>query len=190
MIPNGLFTQIAMMAVSVGIIFTYVQPTFVDIGAVQDEIAIYQVERQKVAEVNTRLSSLIQQLNSISAVDQRALLTYIPDTVDSIAVPRDLKFIAEESGVFFKQATYEGIVTDNVFTDAVDDISIPEAHRFNLSVDGTYGQIKNLLRLLEQNNYPLEIRTLDIGQVDGGFLSAEVGIVTYSQRLPKPEIIN
>jgi hypothetical protein len=53
-------------------------------------------------------------------------------------------------------------------------------HVFNLSVDATYDQLKGLLRLLEQNNYPLEVHALDIQKSEGGFLNVSLDLVTYS----------
>ncbi len=42
MIPKGLFSQIAMMILSLAIIFTYVKPVFEEIGEVQDNIGPYK----------------------------------------------------------------------------------------------------------------------------------------------------
>lgn len=180
MIPKGLFTQIGMIIVAVSLIVTYVQPAFVKIGAVQDDIEIYREESKKVISVNSQLASLISRLDSISNDDKRQLLTYMPDAVDVIAVPRDLLLISNEAGVLYKDATFFGIDEESKKVDIENNLHQPLKYLFTLSVEGTYSQIKNLFRLMEQNNYPLEVQSVNIKQIDGGFLAAEIEIATYS----------
>lgn len=180
MIPKGLFTQIAMMILSVSIIITYVEPSFSEIGKVQDDIDVYLKERSKVESVNERLAVLVSSLNNVSNDDNRRLLTYMPDIVDEIAIPRDLSIISRQAGVLYKSANYVGVIEDAAPVDIPGSIVLPKAHSFSLSVEGTYGQLKNLFRLMEQNNYQLEVRELSISQLDGGFLSAEMKLVAYS----------
>lgn len=186
MIPKGLFSQLIMIALAIGIVFTYIQPTFSSIQETQSDIQTYRIERQKVSAVNALLADQVQRLESISALDQRRLLVYIPDTIDQIATARTIEAIAQQAGVLLKQVSYEGV--DDEFmrsTEAALGVS-PVPHFFRLSVDGTYPQIKDLLRLLEQNESPLEVHDLGIAVLDGGFLSAEMGIVTYTNELPVP----
>jgi hypothetical protein len=108
MMPKNLFVQVTMIAISVGIIFTFVRPTFSDISELQDDIMVYQTEQQKVSEVNIQLSSFMRILNDLAADDQRKLLTYIPNEVDTINVLRDLSLISNEAGVAYISAESVG----------------------------------------------------------------------------------
>lgn len=182
MIPKGLTTQIGMLIVSAGIIFTYVQPAFGEVAKIQDNIQTYQIERDKVVSVNSQLSRLMAQMESVSNDDQRRLLTYMPDSVDEINVSRDLLLITIPSGVLYKDVRYTGLAdrASKKNRAATEEESGPEGHQFSLSVEGTYEQIKNLFRLIEQNNYPLEVRGVEISKLDGGFLGADLILVTYS----------
>lgn len=185
MIPKGLFTQIAMIVVSVGILITYVQPTFGEISSIQDDIEVYEEERAKVSAVNQQLAQLVERLETVSAEEQRALLTYIPNEVDAIAVPRDLQFIAEEAGVLYKQVSYLE-VADGLFSDdQIEDEGFPVPHAFSVEIEGTYSQIKDFLELLEQNNYPLEVHEMNVQVIEGGILGVDLRIVTYSHLQPK-----
>lgn len=177
MIPKGLFTQIAMVILSIAIIVTYVQPAFAEIGAVQDDIAVYQTEREKVVSVNSQLASLVSRFESIAPNDQRRLNTYMPVAVDPIAVTRDLALITIEAGVIYNNASFSSVLETEV--DEESGIVPPRAYQFNLSVDGTYTQLKNLFRLLEQNDYPLEMHEVSIERTEGSFLTATISIVTY-----------
>ena len=188
MIPNGLFTQIGIAVLSVGIIVSYIRPTFTNIAVKQDQIAVYQVERAKVSEVNTQLSSFMSTISNISPTDNRKLLTYMPDTVDVIGVPRDIEFITEEVGVLLKQISYEGL-EDIRYGDEEDPATSlrPLPYLFSVSFEGSYEQIKGVLQLLEQNEYPLEVRELDINKVEGGFLAASLTLATYGHLLLEEE---
>ena len=183
MIPKGLFTQIAMVVVSIAIIITYIEPAFREIGVIQNDTQLYATEREKVAEVNGRLSSLVSRMESVSNADRERLLRYLPDTIDTIAVPRDLLLIANQAGVLYKDTKY---ISEVVVRDTVDPAAaqLPVGHQFTLVVEGSYRQLKTLFSLLEQNEYPLEVQEVAISQIEGGFLAADIQLVTYSYRDP------
>lgn len=182
MIPKGLFTQIIMFVVAIGILITFVQPMFGKIALTQNEIGTYTEEQEKVTEVNNRLNSLVARLDSISADDYTRLRVYLPDTIDEIHVIRDLKFIAEQSGVLYKSSSAYGQNPDPMADDNIE--FRPRSQAFNLQVEGTYPQIKRLFSLMEQSNYPLEVHGVSITQIDGGFLSADIEVWSYSFREP------
>jgi len=98
MIPQGLFTQIGMVIISAAVIVTYIQPIFTEIGVKQKDISIYQDKIKSVSAVNDKLDSLTARLNSVSTDDNRRLLTYMPDEIDSISVIRDLYLISNQAG--------------------------------------------------------------------------------------------
>lgn len=184
MIPQGLFTQIALIIVSVVILMTYVTPVFENISTLQDNILVYQQERQKVVSVNSQLASLLSRLETVSIDDKNRLYTYLPNQIDPINVSRDLVLITLQSGVFFTNVAYSGEftpakTTTSNSTAVTDDEPVAVGHAFELSVEGTYDQLKRLLVLMETNNYPLEVHQMRINQLEGGFLSIDFVVVTY-----------
>ena len=183
MIPKGLFTQIAIMILSVGIIIAYIQPTFEIIAEKQDSIAIYQNERDKVSQVNQQLDTQINTLEAISSADTRDLLVYMPSQVDEIAVMRDLQAISDQSGVLFRTVVYDGPRED----DDEENLTGPYPHDFSLNFEAVYSSTKEFFTLLQQNKYPLEVTSLEINSGEGGFLEVAVVITTYSH---KPAEIN
>lgn len=186
MMFRGLFSQIVTVLLAVGIAFFYIEPTFSEIGKMQDDMALYKQEREKVDAVNSQLSALVSKLNSVEETDQRKLLNYIPDEVDPIAVPRILQIMARQSGLLFTAFDYDGVDFKSLQTaeqSSVKDYPVP--HSFMVSVEGTYKQIKNMLELMEKNEYPLEVHNLEIKVLEGNFLSADMTIVTYSHVLPE-----
>lgn len=189
MIPNGLITQIAITALSLGIVFSYVKPTFDTIGTYQDQIGTYQAEQQKVREVNNQLSGLVSRLNSIDSESQRRLLTYLPDQVDTLAVPRTIEAVALEAGVVLGDITHEGVEQDQgdrtsqepqYVEENTGGEALPDKEDFAVSVQGSYEQVKTFLRLLEQNEFPLEVVELEVAQTQPNLLTLGLLVRTYS----------
>ncbi len=191
--PTGLFSQIALIILSVGIVLTYIRPTLDEIKSTQDTIGVYQVEQEKVSSVNAKLDQVAEKLNSINSEDQRKLLTYMPDSVDTIVVPRDIKAIADKNGLILDQISYSGpdeplsaptFVDPSMVSAITQTSNDPEAHTFSVGFEASYEQIKQFLSDLEENAYPLEVHDMVIEKTEGGFLSVEMKVVTYDRVKP------
>lgn len=181
---NSFLTQVAMTVLSVGILFFYIQPTFTNIGTIQDSILLYQTETAKVSEVNARLESLVSRVNNITTADMRALLTYMPDTVDHVAITRDIYAMAEQTNIFLKSIRYEKVPQSYPGQESSVTEDSPGRHGFSLNFSGSYTDIKLFLSFLEQNNYPLEVHDLRITTTESGLLEVDMMLITYSQTIP------
>ncbi|MBP6881526.1 MAG: hypothetical protein KBC35_02790 [Candidatus Pacebacteria bacterium] len=177
---KGVFTQFVMVVLSVGIIFTYIKPAFKEIAVIQSETKIYEEEITKVLSVNSQLSDLQADMESVSVTDKLRLRSYMPDSIDELMIMRDLYLITNKSGTLYKgvlaSGNQGGAQKKKASTTSID----PNQHAFTLSAEGTYAQIKNLFSLLEKNNYPLEIQGVSLSPAEGGFLIASIDLVTYS----------
>jgi len=188
MIPYGLLSQISLIVVAVALTMTYIKPMFVKISAVQDKVSIYQSETEKVAAVNQTLDSLVRKVDSVSQEDQKRLLTYMPNEVDNIAVPRDIQAIAAEAGVVVQSINYEGPMSMPNNTVGPNAVSAIESHSFVVEMESSYDQLKQVLSYLEQNQYPLEVTEMEVRKKEGGFVTATLKIVTYD-RTPPPVVV-
>jgi hypothetical protein len=195
MIGNSLLTQFGIAGVAIGIVLTYIQPTFSEIKNTQDKIVQTRDELKKVTEVNTRLAELLASVNAIPQKDKLALNTYLPDVLDEVKVLKDLSVVTERAGVLVIDLKYEGVSSEilspqqetlpsevYMYQEGLSDVSKtgPVVHLFNLNIKTTYENFKELLSLLEKNNYPLEIHQLNLKPGDSGELSADIKIATYS----------
>lgn len=197
MMPTGLFSQIALIILSVGIVFTYITPKLDEVEKAQDTIEIYKTQYSKVSEVNMKLDQVATKLNSINSDDQRKLLTYMPDSVDTVAVPRDIKAIADGAGLLLGQVEYvgpkvnpanSGFIDPSMLDALAQNSDDPEAHVFAVDFESSYEQIKKFIGDLEKNAYPLEVHDLVIKKSEGGFLSVQMKIVTYDRLQPAAPI--
>ncbi len=171
---NSFFTQIVMTVVALGVIFFYVHPTFTRIGDTQKAIQSYQVEIEKVDGVNRQLAEFTRRLDQISQSDTISLMTYLPDTVDHMAVSADILNMAVEADVFLESIRS----TEGVSNGANTKVTIE--HTFSLSIVGTYENIKAFLAKLEENNYPLETHNLVLSASETDLMKATLSVVTYS----------
>jgi hypothetical protein len=184
----GFLSQIFTSIVAVAIAFLYVQPTVEMIGQIQNDISEYQNESKKIELINNTLAEHVATIESISRADKDLLATYMPPFLDDVAVLRDIEFITESVGLEYNELTYDGEVGGivqqfNVDTPVVDsalgDLAAT-AHTFSVGTTGSYDELKNLLIAFEQNNYPLEVHSLEIAASDEtNDLSATFGLTTY-----------
>jgi len=183
MIPSGLFTQIGMMILSLGLIFTYIKPEFENLKVIDETIATYTEQGSKVLDVNSLLSGYAAEKASVSSEDNQRLAKYLPNEVDLIAVQRDLYLITKQAGLVYvssEAGDEKSNSRNNASAVPGSSDNVPTPHKISLSVEGTYAQVKDLLRLLQQNEYPLEVSSMSIGLSEGGFMNVEFSLTTYS----------
>lgn len=181
MIGNSLITQIGIIAVSVGIILTYIKPAFGDIKSTQDDIAKTEEQYANVKATNDLLKSLYDNLNAIPQANKNALFTYLPDTTDEVLVMKDLTSIAKDSEVFIKELSFEGFDSKSKSASVAGE-NLPAPQSFKIGLSSSYEQLKDFLQRLEQNNYPLVVDTLAITPTDSGLLDSDLTIITYSHK--------
>jgi hypothetical protein len=187
--PLGLFSQVLAVAMAISIGYFYVQPTIDEIGTVQDDIATYAAERVKIESINSQLAVQLAAFESISRADKVRLATYMPRTMDDIAIMRDVSFIVEQAGVTNTELSYDGLKQSEkaVFSQTSSQSDFGDqpatAHSFKVGIQGTYTEIKAFLQLVEQNEYPLEVHELSITTDETELLSANMQLVTYVDEL-------
>lgn len=171
---NSFFTQIVMTVIAIGVLFFYVHPTFTNIGKIQESVVLYQGEIEKVTDVNKKLANLTQILDEIQYKDILSLNTYLPDSVDHMAVSADILNMAVESDVFLESIKSNEGVSSALPTEST------VKHIFVLGITGTYINIKSFLSRLEENNYPLEAHDFTISASETDLMKANLNVVTYS----------
>jgi len=175
-------TQIVLFITAIVVIFTYIQPTFVSIKKTEDELAAYTNASNKAGEFNAKLAELRSAATRFSNSDVEALKVYLPAEIDAVQVMADITTMADLSGVSITSMT-AGEVTDpsnDVLFGGERVASDGTAQQdFELALSGNYEAFKSLLKLFEQNKYPLEIISLTFGS----FVANEKDVVTNADTL-------
>jgi hypothetical protein len=179
---KGLFHQISLYVVSFAIIFFYVQPTLVEVGEIQDKIEKYEIERENVDKTDSDLSDFIKKYDDSSQTDMRRLYMYMPCTesceepvpskFNEVSVMRDIYLISQLSGVHYQQVSYEENSSNRASQPNLEGNQLEgiDQHEFKLSFMSSYQKLKDFLKYIQLNNYPLEVIEMDIsnsGESDG-----------------------
>lgn len=192
MIPQGLIAQIGMLILSVGIFFSYIQPTYNAISATNEQIDTIKIERDKVSSVNDMLNSHLAKAQELTAEERRGMDVYLPASIDSVAVQRDLLSIATEANIQLAGLAVGEVipaaVTDGTET-SVSKYTKLQRQTFTTTFSVSYQNLKYFLGLLETNNYPLFVRDLVITEntTEGnraGTVGVELVVETYGFSLP------
>jgi len=169
---SSLIIKVLSIVVSVVLIMFFALPKFEDIKAVQNDISAYQEQLANVDRINAQLTSYVNEINAISVTDQSALVTFLPDDMDPIAVTRTLQNIIQTAGL-----RPQGIGHD----DSLEVEGLPVvAHGFSVSATGSYDAMTEFFAQIEQNEYLFEFVALDLSANENGEVVIEAKITTYT----------
>jgi hypothetical protein len=188
--------QVVMIVVAAVIGLVYIQPTISSIGEIQDSTYAYQLEIQKVADVNRALANHVAVVDSVSFDRMRALETYFPDYIDEIAITKDFVVIFDSIGVEPISIKYSGaeITATEVSSEELvieeggefpaapaEPVNPITPHTFDISAQFTYIQLKQFIDAINVSSYPLHIKEMKVTPSEGGFITADFSIETYSR---------
>ena len=167
-----LITQVALITISLVIVFTFIKPLLGEIKTTQDEIFLYEDAVDKATQFNDKLQSLIAKRDAFSDSDRTALDTFIPTKIDSLKVMRDIEgiFASIRKPIISLSSTeivkpQENDSRSNVVTlDVPSDNSIHQD--FDVTFVGDYYDLKNVLEMLNKNETLLEVMELSFEKVD------------------------
>ena len=191
--------QVLLLIIAAAIAFGVIKPKFEDIRVDQNEIASYRSAIENIDQYNQTLQTLLNDYNSLPASDREALSRYLPESIEVAGVSRDISNIVDLNRLLLLDISFgvatpvtttinEGVVVDpymaesfsNESTGLVGDVSgvAPSglySQSFEVSVVGTYDQMKEMLKDFEQNDYPLRLLSLSFSLDD-----SSSGLIQYS----------
>jgi hypothetical protein len=175
----SLLTQIGMITIAVVIALTYIKPTITGIRTTQDATRQYESESNKVLQINNLLATQVAKVDSVPPPDMRALERYLPDSVDEVAVMKDLMAIltsvdAQNVDVSFAAANLDTSSVDGAGTGLAE-------YSFTVKADATYDDMKALLAAIEINDYLLQIKSFSAEPSDTGYLAISLELVVFSR---------
>lgn len=172
--------QIVMVGTAVAIGFFYINPTIADIKKTQALAQLYTAEIKNVSSVNEQLQQHVSEIDSISLENKQALLRYMPDSVDEVAVMKDINTIAVQQGIVPTTLSYSPVkVSSNL--EGTGSFTGLQAYDFKFGATVTYNQLKALLTAMEKSAYLLRIVSLSVLPSDSGALTVDMAIEVYSR---------
>jgi hypothetical protein len=182
-----LIVQVALIAASLVIFFTFVQPTLIKIKGVQDDIFQYKDAIDKASQFNARLRELVTIRDSFSQDDMRRLERFIPTNIDTLATMKDIEGIFTRTGANVISLSAKDLVAPSAnrsFDDgnlgAVTDGALDLPYQdFIVSFQGDYWKLRDILAALEANDQLLEVVNLS-------FDLAQEQKIDTEQEAPQP----
>ena len=178
----SLVTQVGMIVVAVTIVIMYIQPKITSIGDIQDLTNKYEAETLNVSQINENLKTKIAAIESINPQDVQALARFMPDKVDDIAVLKDLSLILESQSISQYDIAYKG---NNAATqgtgEVVSEYKSAVEYLFSAKFEATYTQLKDLLALIETNDYLLQVSNVKITEGTEEKLNVELNLTSYAR---------
>lgn len=174
-------TQLGMIAVAIAIVLMYIEPKISSIRETQDLITNYEVETEKVSQVNESLKAKISTIDTISPEDLQALARFMPSDIDEISVLKDLGTIIEAQSVTEYDITYKGNNADQANNEEVpNEYGSVTEHYFSLSFEAEYQTVKSLLAQLATNDYLLQVTNIKIIDTAEGLVKAEMSLTAFT----------
>jgi len=174
----SLFMHVVMIGIVVGIGILYIKPTVEVIGENQDTKATFAREVDRVSAVNTRLAQKVAEINAIPLDDRRKLATYLPDTLDSIAVMRTVESMMEGISITPTSLEFDGVATPAGQSES--SASSLESGSISLSFETDEPSLFVFFSTIEQNEFPFIIKEASISPTDEGTISAEFVFTVFS----------
>jgi len=191
MFSNSPVIQLFMIVVSVGIVILFIMPTIDEFRATQDQIAQYEAETIKVVQVTELLEQQINTIENLPIDGRQALDRFVPNTIDEIAVMRDIESIVERVGLSVARLEYSpaGEEGGAPVVDTGEEISVDPnlagltTSTFSLGVITDYATLKQLLAALESNNYQFLVREAAIAPAaENGSLDVTLRLEVYTMK--------
>ena len=205
----SLLRPIAFTVIAIGLFFTFIEPTFNEVRAIEDETNDYREAVVKASEFNRLSSALVDRKNSFTRAELERLEALAPDNVDEISVMADLQGVVLqnnmvlsgiEAGEWVAQAAGEnGETLDDLefgaaaefdptagpefgagFATEPEKADLYESKDFTLSVLGTYDQFKDLLSDIERSLLLMQLAEISFEGSEG-----QLGTYTIVVRVSK-----
>lgn len=187
--------QIVLLILAGVIAFSVIKPKFADIREDQNEVVAYKAALDNLGKYNQRLQALINQSNAVPSADREALFRYLPESIDTTAVSRDITNIVSRNSLLLLEISFEPIAPittvnpdgsvvaaslgnpADVSGGVVEGSAGPAlvSQKFKVNVVGTYNQMKSMMSDLERNDYPLRVVEFNFSLEE-----TETNLVQYS----------
>lgn len=198
-------TPLAGILIAVGLFFTYIQPTFSDIRAIQDETAQYVEAAEKAAQLSRRVEQLTEAQRSIPVAQLERIEAMLPDRIDIVSVLIDIDALASGRGMIFSDIKTgddiqerEAVRADTAIQGTDDDIDAAFADRaagasthynttlLGFTVAGTYDTFRAFLADLERSLVFMDIMNITFSESEGDLVPFEIVVRLYSLNEPTP----
>ena len=176
-----LLFPIALIGLSVFLVFWYGQPTWSEIQEIQSQTAEYEKALSQASSLQDQLNQKLETRDQITEAQTQRLDTILPETLDTVRFLIELDKIATRSGMSVEDVsfsntpeTFGGSPQEATQSEASGQVPIYNTTQASFSVQGSYEDIQSFLSDLESSARIMDVTDLTIStQGDSNQTEAE-----------------
>lgn len=177
---TGLITPILLVALSVGAFIWYIDPTYAEIRALQEDVAKHDEALGKANELRELRGALEDKRNNIDDAQVDRLLKLLPNNLDSVRLVLDLDAIAIKYGMRLSGLTIE----EKVDAPPQGELSQGDSQKYNsinigFGVKGSYSNIRSFIRALEASLRLVDVESITFASEAEGIYDFKIDLKTY-----------
>ncbi len=179
-------TPLFALMIAIGLGFTYIKPTFVEIKSLQNQEKEYVDALNKANQLKQEIDKKKKQMGDFSPVVVDRLNTMVPDSMDRIATVINLDALAASHTLSFSDISIEEPVKKQEqaagagsAAGAADQPAFTP-HEIGFSVTGTYEDFRAFLESLEKSLQFFEITKLEFSTPTGDLFNFNLSVQTYT----------
>lgn len=157
-----------MIAISLGIFFSYTDPTYKDVKELRTQVASYDEALDNSKKLEEAKNTLNQQYNTFSEDELERLRKLLPDNVDNIRLILEIESVAVRYGMTIKNVEFDVAKRDTTgkeVQESSQDLKTAQKEYgifdLSFSTQGTYPNFVAFLADIEKS-----LRIVDINQID------------------------
>lgn len=189
--------QLGLIVVSIATVFTVIMPMYGTIGTVQAEMEGYDEALKSAREVNLRLKALNDQINDVSQQSRHRINMLVPEYAEGVKVAYDIDQLLLSSDMFVdsivvnpeESIEMDGAIDTGETFSGMEESSSMVAQDIQLSISGTYENLKDLLAQFEQSSRLMDVVSIGFESIDGDLAAYELTIRVYGQK-SDPNFVN
>jgi len=172
---TSLITHVVMVVIAVSIGFLYIQPTIESIKANQVTASVFKGELDKVNGVNALLDERFTSVGNIASQSKQRLTTFMPDSIDKIAVMRTLEAILLLNEITPATLAFEdGDQNRNTQTrSSVQSTTLTDTALINTSFVTDEETLYKFFQTVQNSSYPFVLSSLSITPAEGFLLTVD-----------------
>lgn len=188
MATSSLLTNIIMLVIITGIGYFYIYPTVGQIRENQDVAVTFATELTKVSAVNSQLQEKVTAINNVPLQDKQKLATYMPDTLDDVALMRTMESILIAVGIEPDSLAFAGGASDgsqNTQTDTSQEVadgvdSITVESTISISFETDEDTLYSYFAAVERSVVPFFLKNATLTPTEAGLVSADLTYTVFA----------
>ncbi len=175
---NSKFVSTVVLALAIGLFFSYVQPTWNDIQSIRDVMKSDEDAVTAVNEFNNKKDELKKVLDSIDPANLAKIDAMLPSSVDTIKDVLMIDALGKKAGLKISNIDVQ-VSKDAAADNRAQRTAATESITLTVSAEGNYAAFNTFLSGLERSQTLFDVRDLSVTGSNTGVYKYALSIRSY-----------